>query len=50
MQRLSNWCADINSLNLSVDFWDFVFVDENDFYKYNFETFTDLAEVFTEYK
>lgn len=50
MQRISNWCNDVNNLHLATDFWDFVFVDENDFYKYNFETFNDLAEVFTEYK
>ena len=50
MQRLSAWCNDINNLNLALDFWDYVFVDENDFYKFKFDSFIDLAEVFTEYK
>jgi len=50
MQRLSAWCNDINNLNLALDFWDYIFVDENDFYKFKFDSFIDLAEVFTEYK
>ncbi|MCL5123673.1 MAG: DEAD/DEAH box helicase family protein [Deltaproteobacteria bacterium] len=49
MERLKNWCADINSLQNKCRF-DFVFVDEEGFYKYKPNTFKDLVTLFTEYK
>ncbi len=47
--RLKQWCEDINNIQSEVTY-DFVFVEEEDFYKYEPRTFTDLIRNFTKYK
>jgi type III restriction enzyme len=43
------WCADINKAQDDVEY-DFVFVDQESFDKYQPKTFDALMESFTEYK
>lgn len=49
MQRLKQWCEDINRVQNKVKF-DFVFVDEASFKKYAPKTFKQLIDNFREYK
>ena len=49
MARLKEWCADINKVQNEVEY-DFVFVDQESFDKYQPKTFDALMESFTEYK
>ena len=49
MERLKQWCDDINSNQPDVKF-DYVFVDEESFNKYRPKSFRSLAESFREYK
>ncbi|MDZ4734656.1 MAG: DEAD/DEAH box helicase family protein [Nitrospirota bacterium] len=49
IERLKQWCADINSTQTKTHY-DFVFVDEASFKKYQPKTFTSLAKNFTQYK
>ena len=49
MARLKEWCADINKAQEDVEY-DFVFVDQESFDKYQPKTFDALMESFTEYK
>ena len=49
MARLKEWCADINKAQNDV-VYDFVFVDQESFDKYQPKTFDALMESFTEYK
>ncbi|MEX0815737.1 MAG: DEAD/DEAH box helicase family protein [Dongiaceae bacterium] len=49
MQRLRQWCADINGLQADVKY-DFVYVDEESFKKYNPSSFQQLMAGFREYK
>ena len=49
MQRLSQWCEDVNSISSGV-IYDFVFVDEESFRMYQPTTFQQLHDGFTEYK
>ncbi len=49
MERLSQWCQDVNNLSTDVDY-DFVFVDEESFRLYSPTTFQQLLDGFTEYK
>lgn len=49
MQRLRQWCEDINKAQPDVTF-DFVYVDEDGFEKYRPKSFKDLVEGFVEYK
>lgn len=49
MERLRNWCEDINSLQKQCKF-DFVFVDEEGFNRYTPKTFQELVDNFTQYK
>ena len=48
-QRLKQWCEDINRAQSDVTY-DFVFVDEESFKKYNPKSFTDLVANFRQYK
>ncbi len=49
MQRLRHWCEDINRAQTDVAY-DYVYVDEDSFEKYNPSSFKDLAANFREYK
>ncbi|MBI4369248.1 MAG: type III restriction endonuclease subunit R, partial [Elusimicrobia bacterium] len=49
MERLKQWCADINK-EQSATHYDFVFVDEEGFNKYRPKSFTALIKGFREYK
>jgi type III restriction enzyme len=49
MQRLKEWCSDINAAQNKVRF-DYVFVDEKDFEIYRPETFSSLVAGFKKYK
>ncbi|MCC7475873.1 MAG: DEAD/DEAH box helicase family protein [Pirellulales bacterium] len=49
MNRLSQWCADINTAQSDVRF-DFVYVDEEGFDKYSPKSFLQLAEAFRKHK
>jgi type III restriction enzyme len=47
--RLRQWCEDINRVQTGIDY-DFVYVDEEGFEKYQPKTFRQLLESFREYK
>lgn len=49
MERLRQWCIDINKAQ-SVISYDYIFVDEDSFNKYQPKTFDELARTFKEYK
>ena len=49
MERLQQWCADVNTLHKDVRY-DFVYVDEEGFAKYRPKSFSDLVASFREYK
>ncbi|MBU1613888.1 type III restriction endonuclease subunit R, partial [bacterium] len=49
MQRLRQWCEDINLAQADVRY-DFVYVDEESFNKYKPGSFRELLNSFTEYK
>ena len=49
MQRLSQWCDDVNGAQSDV-VYDFVYVDEDSFGKYKPTSFKELEESFREYK
>jgi type III restriction enzyme len=49
MERLRQWCEDINRVQSDVTY-DFVYVDEESFEKYKPKTFQQLIEGFREYK
>ena len=49
MQRLRQWCEDVNRVQSNVKY-DFVYVDEESFKKYNPTSFQQLASGFIEYK
>ena len=49
MQRLSQWCEDVNRAVSGVHY-DFVYVDQESFDLYRPETFQQLLDGFTEYK
>ena len=49
MQRLSQWCEDVNTLSPDA-IYDFVYVDQENFDVYRPETFQQLLDGFTEYK
>ena len=49
MQRLSQWCEDVNRATSGVDY-DCVYVDQESFELYRPETFQQLLDGFTEYK
>ena len=49
MERLKQWCEDINKIQSDVNY-DFVFVDDEGFQKYAPKKFSDLLTAFTEYK
>jgi len=48
-QRLRQWCEDVNSMQSEVEY-DFVYVDEEGFGKYNPKSFAELLAGFREYK
>ena len=47
--RLKLWCEDVNRTQSDVEF-DFVFVDEESFYRFSPSTFKELLDGFREYK
>lgn len=49
MQRLHQWCEDINRMQTTVKY-DFVYVDQESFEKFNPTSFRQLLEGFQEYK
>ncbi|MCH8157859.1 MAG: type III restriction endonuclease subunit R, partial [Nitrospinae bacterium] len=49
IQRLKQWCEDINRVQADVTY-DFVFVDEESFYKYKPKSFDSLVSNFRQYK
>jgi type III restriction enzyme len=49
MQRLRQWCEDVNRVQTAVEY-DFVYVDEESFEKYKPKTFRHLTDGFREYK
>ncbi len=49
MQRLSQWCEDINRVQTDVKY-DFVYVDQESFEKYKPDSFRRLIDSFREYK
>jgi len=49
MQRLRQWCEDINKVQTGVKY-DFVYVDQESFEKYNPVSFRQLVDSFREYK
>ena len=49
MERLKQWCDDINNAQSNIRY-DFVYVDEESFKKYNPKTFKSLVDSFREYK
>ena len=49
MQRLHQWCEDVNRVQSDVKY-DFVFVDQEGFEKYKPKSFRQLTESFKEYK
>ena len=49
MQRLSQWCEDVNRIETDVTY-DFVYVDQENFDVYTPQTFQELLDGFTEYK
>ena len=48
-QRLRQWCKDVNTMQSDVEY-DFVYVDEEDFKKYEPKSFAALLSGFREYK
>lgn len=49
IQRIRQWCEDINGMQSDV-MYDFVYVDEEGFKKYEPKSFADLLAGFREYK
>lgn len=49
MKRLRQWCEDLNKSQKKVKY-DFIFVDQENFDKYNPQTFKQLIDNFREYK
>jgi len=49
MQRLKQWCADVNGAQAQIRY-DFVYVDEESFDTYKPKTFDSLLAGFREYK
>ena len=49
MQRLLQWCEDINRVQSDVEY-DFVYVDQDSFEKYQPSSFRQLVDVFGKYK
>jgi len=49
VQRIRQWCEDINGMQSDV-MYDFVYVDEEGFKKYEPKSFADLLASFREYK
>ena len=49
MERLRQWCEDINRVQADVEY-DFVYVDEESFEKYKPTSFRQLIDGFREYK
>jgi len=49
MNRLKQWCEDINKIQNN-NIFDFIYVDEESFHKYNPKSFNELMKSFKEYK
>ena len=50
MARLKQWCADATAAEENGTTYDFIYVDEDSFKKYDPKTLADLTTTFTEYK
>lgn len=52
IKRLKQWCQDVNAIPGAKQMWNFVYVSENEFYKYrdNLKSFSDLVINFKEYQ
>jgi len=50
MARLKQWCEDVNAQEGHRAFFDFIFVDQESFEKYNPKKFSDLINSFLEHK
>jgi len=48
-ERLKQWCEDINKIQDKIKF-DFLFVDQNSFNRYGYNSFEDLIKNFRKYK
>jgi type III restriction enzyme len=49
MERLANWCNDVNKLDKSKKY-DYLFVDQETYEKYKFSYFHKLIHTFAKYK
>ena len=50
MHRLANWCNDVNNIeNIKFKF-DYLFIDQDTFEKFEFQNFVKLIEIFTKFK
>jgi type III restriction enzyme len=49
MERLANWCNDVNKLDKSKKY-DYLFVDEETFEKYKFSILTKPINIFAKYR
>ncbi|MDR2458087.1 MAG: hypothetical protein LBD41_06370, partial [Clostridiales Family XIII bacterium] len=51
LERLKNWCLDASTIQKKIKY-DFLYIDQDNFRKYEtrFQKFSDLLELFTEYK
>ncbi|MDR1081661.1 MAG: DEAD/DEAH box helicase family protein [Deltaproteobacteria bacterium] len=49
MARLGHWCDDVNKLQKEFR-WDFIFVDQETFEKYEFKSFKKIIEFFPKFK
>jgi type III restriction enzyme len=49
MERLKQWCADLNKCQKKIKY-DFIFVDQEGFDKYKPQTFGELERNFKEYR
>jgi len=49
MERLNRWCIDINKIQADIKY-DYVFVDEESFNKYQPKSFKELISGFREYR
>jgi len=49
MERLRQWCEDINALQQEINY-DFVYVDQESFEKYKLKSFQDILDGFVRYK
>jgi type III restriction enzyme len=49
MERLKQWCVDINKAQATIKY-DYIFVDEESFEKFKPKSFEELVRNFTKYR